>query len=261
MSHPSFHVVIPARYGSTRLPGKPLRLIGGRPMIRWVCENAQQAGAREVIVATDDERICDEVNRFGGVAMMTSNQHRSGTDRIAEVCKHRGWPDDALIVNLQGDEPGIPAALIARVAAALEQNPLAGIATLAVPIDQPSDLFNPNVVKLTCDANGMALYFSRAPIPFVRDRFTLTGPVPESLPPDIPFLRHLGLYAYRAGALRRISSHPAAPIEIAESLEQLRAMAMGIRIHVSILAQAPGHGVDTEEDLQRVEQLLGATKH
>jgi 3-deoxy-manno-octulosonate cytidylyltransferase (CMP-KDO synthetase) len=229
-------------------------VIAGKTVVQRVYENAITAGGNEIIVATDDQRIIDEIDKFNGTAMMTSIDHRTGTDRIAEVCHKKGWSDDTIIVNLQGDEPGIGAELIKTVALALADNKDAGIATLATPITDSSDLFNPNAVKVVCGINGMALYFSRAPIPYVRDAFS--GSVPEQLPEDTVFLRHLGLYAYRVGALRSISQHQPVKIEQAESLEQLRAMAMGIKIHVSVTDKSPGHGVDTEDDLKRVEKIF-----
>ncbi len=249
MSSPlgEFSVVIPARYGSTRLPGKPLRLLAGRPMIAHVWERGVDAGASEVIVAADDERICAAVAAAGGRALMTSPDHTSGTDRLAEVAQRLGWPADRVVVNLQGDEPCMPGSLIRLVAGALAAHPAAGIATVATPIRDRSEVANPNVVKVVIDDDHMASYFSRAPIPWVRD---------DSLASEVIFLRHLGLYAYRVSTLLRVSAAEPRPNEIAESLEQLRGLALGVGIHVSIVEQAPGHGVDTEEDLARVEREL-----
>lgn len=258
MAHPlkttEFHVVIPARYGSSRLPGKPLADLAGRPMIAHVCDKALASGTKSVTVATDDERIFEAVKNFGGAAEMTSPDHPSGTDRIAEVAKKRGWGDEEIVVNLQGDEPAIPSELISTVAKALASHPEASIATLATPIDDAGALFNPNVVKTVCDESGFALYFSRAPIPWDRDRFA-KGPQTEDLAGG-PYLRHIGMYAYRVQALRRLTAAPQAAIERIESLEQLRAMYVGLRIHVTVIEDAPGHGVDTEEDLERVRHLL-----
>ena len=251
-----FNVVIPARYGSSRLPGKPLKIIAGRTMVQRVYENALKAGGNDIIVATDDQRIIDEINKFNGSAIMTSTEHKTGTDRIAEVCNTKKWSDDTIIVNLQGDEPGIDAELIKTVATALADNPEAGIATLATPIKDPEDLFNPNAVKVVCALDGMALYFSRAPIPYVRDNFKDITTVPATLPSHITFLRHLGLYAYRVSSLKKISQAHSVQIEQAESLEQLRAMAMGIKIHISITEKSPLHGVDTEDDLKRVKSFF-----
>lgn len=251
-----FCVVIPARYASTRLPGKPLRELAGRPMIEHVWANALRSGAREVLVATDDARIQAAVERFGGRALMTAPDHASGTDRLAEVASRQAWPDDTIVVNLQGDEPCIPGDLLRQTAAALHAHAAAGIATIATPIRHPRDLFDENVVKVVTGEDGMACYFSRAPIPWVRGAFA-TG-APAALPEGIPFLRHLGIYAYRAGTLRRVAAEPSRAIERAESLEQLRALALGIRIHVSVIDHAPGFGVDTEDDIARVEQALAA---
>jgi 3-deoxy-manno-octulosonate cytidylyltransferase (CMP-KDO synthetase) len=255
-SAPDFCVVIPARHGASRLPGKPLRLLAGRPMIAHVWERAVESGARTVVVATDDERISAAVEAFGGTALLTSPEHASGTDRLAEVAAREGWPDDALVVNLQGDEPCMDPALLRLVAASLDERPSFGLATVATPIRAAGDLFDPNVVKVVVDDAQRACYFSRAPIPWVRGRFcgedAPSGPLPEG----VPFLRHLGLYAYRVEVLRRLCAAAPRPCERAESLEQLRALALGVDIHVSIVQNAPGHGVDTEADLARVEQEL-----
>jgi 3-deoxy-manno-octulosonate cytidylyltransferase (CMP-KDO synthetase) len=251
-----FCVVIPARYGASRLPGKPLRLLAGRPMIAHVWERAVESGARRVLVATDDERIREAVEAFGGTALMTSPDHPCGTDRLAEVAEREGWSGDEILVNLQGDEPCMDAALVRLVAAALRRHSAAGMATAATPIRAPRDLFDPSVVKVIVDDAHMASYFSRAPIPWVRDLFGDGRRPPKTLPTEPTFLRHLGLYAYRAAALRRLCAAAPRPCERAESLEQLRAIAMGIAVHVSIVEHAPGHGVDTEADLARVERAL-----
>lgn len=211
------------------------------------------SGADQVIVATDDQRIVDDVEACGGVAMMTSPNHASGTDRLAEVASTLGWGDDTVVVNLQGDEPCIPVELIQQVAAALLVKPGAGIATMATPITDAAELFNDNAVKVVADNAGMASYFSRAPIPWVRGVFH-PGEVPAALPAGHPFLRHIGMYAYRAGVLKRLAAHAQAASERAESLEQLRALAMGIGIHVTTIAKAPAPGVDTEADLARAER-------
>ena len=253
---PELRVVIPARYGSSRLPGKPLREIAGRPMIAHVWDRAVESGATEIVVATDDQRIADAVVAFGGEAVMTSADHSSGTDRIAEVVALRGWPEDAIVVNLQGDEPALPGEHLTRVARALAGNPRAAIATLATPITEPAPLFDPNTVKVVIADSGLALLFSRAPIPWSRDRFEATV-IPEELPEGVTFLRHIGLYAYRAGVLARLASTPPAAIERAESLEQLRALAIGLDIHVTVVKKAPPDGVDTENDLARIERYLG----
>jgi 3-deoxy-manno-octulosonate cytidylyltransferase (CMP-KDO synthetase) len=250
-----FKVVIPARYGASRLPGKPLRLLAGRPMIAHVWDRAVESGADEVLIACDDERIRDAARGFGGRAVMTSPDHPSGTDRLAEVIAAEGWGDDTLVVNLQGDEPCMPGSAVGLVAGALTASPGAGIATLATPIREVADLFDPSVVKVVLDDAGLARWFSRAPIPWVRDAFA--GGRPAALPENVPFLRHLGLYAYRAGVVRRLCAASPHAHERAESLEQLRALALGVAICVTLLDKAPGHGVDTEADLARVEAELG----
>jgi 3-deoxy-manno-octulosonate cytidylyltransferase (CMP-KDO synthetase) len=253
----SFRVVIPARFAATRLPGKPLRLLAGRPMVLHVLDRAREAGAAEVLVACDDERIRAAVEAAGGRAVMTAPELPSGTDRLAAVAAALGWPDDAVVVNLQGDEPLMPPSAIAACAAALIETPSAGIATLATPITTAADLFDPSVVKVVVDDAGLACLFSRAPLPWVRDAFQ-PGHIPAALPPGVPFLRHLGLYAYRVAVLGRLSAEPVRSLERAESLEQLRAIALGIPIAVRLVEPAPGHGVDTEADLARVEAALAA---
>jgi 3-deoxy-manno-octulosonate cytidylyltransferase (CMP-KDO synthetase) len=237
------------------LPGKPLRLIAGRPMIEHVWRRATEAGADEVLVATDDDGIRDVVEHFGGHAVMTSPDHPSGTDRLAEVAAQLGWPDDAVVVNLQGDEPCMDPAAVRRVAALLDE-PDAGMATLATPIREPADLFDPAVVKVVIDAAGNARWFSRAPIPWVRGHFAPGSGPPAALPPGMPFLRHLGLYAYRVGILRQLCATPPQPYETAEALEQLRALVIGVLIRIAVLDNDPGHGVDTEADLARAEREL-----
>lgn len=247
-----FLVVIPARYASVRLPGKPLRMIAGRPMLQHVHQRAQESGADDVIIATDDERIAQAAAGFGAKVRMTSTDHRSGTDRLAEVSRLENWPDDRVVVNLQGDEPLMPPALIDHCAALLGESG-AGMATLASPLASRKDFLNPNVVKVVVDERGDALYFSRAAIPFARD----AGQGALAL---ATALHHHGLYAYRADVLRRLVAAERAPLEIVEELEQLRALTLGIRIRVGIPARRPGPGVDTEEDLVRVErELLGSS--
>lgn len=257
MSAAPFKVVIPARFAAQRLPGKPLRDVCGRPLIVHVLERARASSADEVLVATDDARIAEAVERAGGAAVMTSADHASGTDRLAEVARIRGWADDTIVVNLQGDEPLIPPAILDQLAGALRANERAGIATMATPIHEADALFAPSVVKVVLDDAGLALYFSRAPIPWVRDAFAWGEPT-ERVPTVAPFLRHLGLYAYRASTLSRLSATPQAAIERAESLEQLRALASGIPIHVTVLESAPPPGVDTEADLERVRAELAS---
>lgn len=250
----AFKVVIPARFGSTRLPGKPLLPLAGKPMIQHVVERAERSGAEEVVVATDDRRIRDACAAFGAESLLTRADHRSGSERIAEVIERRAWPDEAIVVNLQGDEPTMPPALIDQVAADLAHRPETGMATLAHPIEDPETLFDPHAVKVVTDAAGFALYFSRAPVPWHRDE-ALRGCA--TLPSSVPFLRHIGLYAYRAGFLRRYVAWSPSPLELAESLEQLRVLWHGERIHVGLAVEAPGPGVDTTQDLVRVAALLG----
>lgn len=249
-----FKVVIPARYGSTRLPGKPLLPIGGRPLLQHVVERARASGADEVVVATDDRRIADACAGFGADAQLTGKGHRSGSERIAEVIDQRGWSDDVIVVNLQGDEPCMPPVLIDQVASNLATRPSVGMATLAHPIEDSETLFDPHAVKVVVDGHGFALYFSRAPIPWHRDEFLGKR---AALPKSVQFLRHIGLYAYRAAFLRRYVAWDPSPIETAESLEQLRVLWHGERIHVGIASEPPGPGVDTANDLARVERLIG----
>lgn len=250
-----FTVVIPARYASSRLPGKPLRKLAGKPMLRHVFDAAGQCGAEQVIVATDDERIEQAAREFGAEVCMTSAEHASGTDRLAEVVERRSLADDAIIVNLQGDEPLMPPALVRQVAEDLAANEAARIATLATPLVAAGEFFDTNVVKVVTDRSGFALYFSRAPIPWDRD---LLHDGIQALPIGIVPLRHIGIYAYRASYLRRYATLRPCPLEQAEQLEQLRALWYGERIHVAEAAQRPGPGVDTEEDLVIAEQLLQA---
>ena len=253
MNTMDFHTVIPARYHSSRLPGKPLLDIGGKPMIQHVYERALEAGSGDVCVATDDERIHDTVLSFGGESIMTSTSHQSGADRVAEVVRLKGWADSEIIVNLQGDEPLMPPDLIRKNARDLYERPDAGIATMATPIIHRSDVFNPNVVKVVTDKNGWALYFSRAPIPWVRDEYVQQD---DGAGQVTVAHRHLGMYAYRSHALKTMTAMPACDIEQAESLEQLRALWLGIRIYVGVIDEAPAHGVDTPEDLERLNRMM-----
>lgn len=251
MSH--FKVVIPARYGSSRLPGKPLLPLAGKPMILHVCDRAREAGAEEVIVATDHEEIRACVEDYGVCALMTRKEHRNGTERIAEVCEVQGWSDSDIVVNVQGDEPLVPAILIRRLAAALRYNTVTRVATLATVIDSPEELFDPNAVKVVVDHGGYALYFSRAPIPWDRDRFS-PGQKPRSLVAD--YKRHIGMYAYSVDFLNRYKGWSVSDLEQVESLEQLRILWHGERILVIGIDTAPEAGVDTRDDLVRVEQAL-----
>jgi 3-deoxy-manno-octulosonate cytidylyltransferase (CMP-KDO synthetase) len=253
----NLRVVIPARYASTRLPGKPLADIAGQPMIVRVAAAARRARTDGVWVATDDERIAAAVRQYGFDAVMTRANHVSGTDRIAEVADQLGWHDEDIVVNVQGDEPLLDPALIEAVAGALRGDPDAAIATAGHSLDAAADLFNPNVVKVVCDVRGRALYFSRAPIPWDRDRFAERR---DELPADLPVQRHIGLYAYRTSFLRRFGQLAVSPLERCESLEQLRALWHGYPIQVVRVDHPPAPGVDTPEDLERVRGLFDAGK-
>lgn len=253
----SFKVVIPARYASTRLPGKPLLDIGGRPMIQWVIAAAKQSRADEVLVATDDERIAqaafDPASPGLSLAVMTRADHASGTDRIAEVAALRGWDDATVVVNVQGDEPQLPYTLIDQVAMLLLEQPRAAMATLAAPIATLAEFLDPNVVKVVAAEDGAALYFSRAPIPWHRDSAA------QGLASQTCFVgarRHLGIYAYRVRTLRLLTARPAGELELIEKLEQLRAMQAGLRIQIADAVAETGGGVDTEEDLARMRATL-----
>ena len=251
----AFKAVIPARYASTRLPGKPLLEIAGRPMIQHVHARAMESGADEVVIALDDERIRAAVEGFGGRACMTSTEHRNGAERINEVVERFGWGGETIVVNVQGDEPDCPPELIRQVAGLLAAHPEAQVATLAAPIGDAATLFDPNVVKVVCDGAGLAHYFSRAPIPWHRDGFAQSR---DALPKGVDWLRHIGIYAYRAGYLARYVGLPPAPTEQAESLEQLRVLWHGGRICVGRACALPGHGVDTPADLERVRAAFAA---
>lgn len=249
-----FSVVIPARFASSRLPGKPLQDIAGKPMIQRVWEQACKSAAQQVVVATDDARIVEACRSFGAEVLLTRAEHNSGTDRLAEVASQLGLASDAIVVNVQGDEPLIPPVIIDQVALNLAAHPEAAIATLAEPIDSAEALFNPNVVKVVSDCNGLALTFSRAPLPWARDAFAVSR---EQLPAGIPYRRHIGIYAYRAGFLHDFVAWGPCWLENGESLEQLRALWHGVRIHVADALEAPPAGVDTLQDLERVRRLLG----
>ena len=252
----SFTILIPARYASTRLPGKPLADLGGKPMIVRVAERAQDSGATRVVVATDDARVKDAVAAHGIAVCMTRADHPTGTDRLAEAAVALGLAGDDIVVNVQGDEPLLDPALMRRMAAVLAERPDAAIATACHPIDDAAEAFNPNVVKVVLDARRNALYFSRATIPWARDAFACGRPA--ALPADLPIYRHYGLYAYRVGFLRRFPSLPVAPIERGEALEQLRALWHGERIVVEVTDATPAPGVDTPEDLARVRAMYAA---
>ena len=251
MSTHDFVVAIPARHDATRLPGKPLRPLGGEPLILHVARRALAAGAREVWVAADDERIARALDGTGVNVAMTASTHQSGTDRLAECADIAGWSDDTIVVNLQGDEPFAPAAGICAVAATLAASG-APMATLATPVEDAPTLFDPNVVKLVRNALGDALYFSRAPIPWHRDGFAHSRDV---LPPG-QWLRHIGIYGYRAGFLQQVAAMPPGMLEQAESLEQLRVLEAGFRIAVALSPEPFPPGIDTPEDLARAEALM-----
>jgi 3-deoxy-manno-octulosonate cytidylyltransferase (CMP-KDO synthetase) len=266
-----YRVVVPARYGSTRLPGKALLPLAGKPLIQWVYERARRSGARQVIVATDDERIARAALGFGAEVRMTAATHASGTDRIAEVARHEGWGDSDIVVNVQGDEPLMPEALIDQVAAVLAAHADSDIATLAVPLQSVSALLDTNVVKVVCDLRQRALYFSRAPIPWSREGAAREGGASAEgasreggsagLVRQGSYAgarRHLGIYAYRVAALQRIAALPPSALELLEHLEQLRALEHGMDIRVADAQTTPGADVNTAADLAAVEALLAA---
>jgi 3-deoxy-manno-octulosonate cytidylyltransferase (CMP-KDO synthetase) len=250
-----FVVAIPARYAASRLPGKPLRELGGEPLVRHVARRALAAGAREVWVAADDARIEQALDGSGVRVAMTSSDHASGTDRLAECARIAGWGADTVVVNLQGDEPFAPPEGIRAVAALLIESG-AEMATLAASVDNVDTLFDPNAVKLVHNARGDAMYFSRAPLPWPRDAFA----VDRTRLPDVAgaWLRHIGIYAYRAGFLQRFAAMPPGRLEAIESLEQLRVLEAGFRIAVAPTPAAFPPGVDTPEDLARAEARLAA---
>ena len=249
----TFHVIIPARYASSRLPGKPLLDIAGKPMLQHVCERAMESGAASVTVATDDRRIVEAVESFGMTSCMTSENHSSGTERLAEAAAIIGLGAEDIVVNLQGDEPLMPPSLLAQVAGILDGDHGADMSTLCTRIHTAAELFDPHVVKVVMDRVGNALYFSRAVIPWDRDAFAVTT---EALPDEAIHFRHLGIYAYRVGFLEAYVTKEACELERMESLEQLRVLWHGGRIHVAEAEQVPGHGVDTAEDLDNVRSLF-----
>jgi 3-deoxy-manno-octulosonate cytidylyltransferase (CMP-KDO synthetase) len=248
-----YRVVIPARYASTRLPGKALRTLAGRPMLQHVYERATRSGAQEVWIATDDARIESACQKFGARVVMTDPAHRSGTDRIAEVAKRLRWADDDIVVNVQGDEPLIPPTIVRQVAELLEHSSWAGVATLATPIESVNEFQDVNVVKVVATQQGRALYFSRAPIPWPRDA---AGQGAMNSAWYAGARRHLGLYAYRVRALAQVAAFAPTVLEDLEKLEQLRALENGIQIVVATALEPPGLGVDTEADLEAVARLL-----
>jgi 3-deoxy-manno-octulosonate cytidylyltransferase (CMP-KDO synthetase) len=246
-----FHVIIPARFAASRLPGKPLLMIGDRPLIQWVWQRARASGAASVLLATDDERIRSVALGFGADCLMTSQHHASGTDRIAEVVRMRGFGPDDIVVNLQGDEPMMPAEVIAGVAQALENAPRADIATVVAPIQSLREFLDPNCVKALRANDGRALYFSRAPVPWPRDSVAADQPSGFA-----GAWRHIGIYAYRVHSLLQFAAWPPSPLEETEKLEQLRALEHGMHIQLAVLPTVPPAGVDTPEDLERVRALL-----
>lgn len=255
----SFRIVIPARFAAQRLPGKPLRELAGRPLVEHVWRRATEAGAREVVVATDDQRIADAVRGFGGEHELTAPELPSGTDRCAAVAVRRGWDEDDVVVNLQGDEPLMPPRVLRQVAELLAADPAAGIATLCAPLGSLAEFLDPNVVKVVAREDGGALYFSRAPIPWDRDAGSGgAAPALGAQHSHRGACRHLGIYAYRVGALLELTALPPCELERIEKLEQLRALHAGMRIRVETACEPVGQGVDTPEDLARVAALLAA---
>jgi 3-deoxy-manno-octulosonate cytidylyltransferase (CMP-KDO synthetase) len=252
-----FTAIIPARLASTRLPGKALADLGGKPMVVRVAERARESGAGRVCVATDHRDVAQAVERAGFEAVMTRADHATGTDRIAEVVERFGLDESAIVVNIQGDEPLIEPGLVRAVAALLADTPEAAIATACHPIRNPEEFFDPNAVKVVLDSAGLARYFSRAPVPWARDAFAAS----RELPPQLPCYRHIGIYAYRAGFLRVFPRLEVSPLERFEALEQLRALWHGYAIAVTVRQDAPTPGVDTPEDLERVRALFDRASH
>lgn len=249
----TFKIVIPARFASSRLPGKPLISLAGKPMIQHVYERALATGVEDIVIATDDERIEQAAKNFGAQVVMTSPKHENGTERIAEVARIKNWSADSVIVNLQGDEPLIPKSLIELTAKGLLENPEAGMSSICTPIHCDADAFNPNVVKVVLNKDNFALYFSRASIPWDRDAYKNNQ---SHKTEKMPVYRHIGMYGYRVSFLQQYSVMQPCVLESTEALEQLRALWYGVKIHMGVIDQAPGHGVDTLEDAQRVEILL-----
>ena len=244
----AFHIVIPARYASSRFPGKPLVEINGITMLEHVYQVAKKSSASSIIIATDDDRILKVAEKFCDEVIMTSSLHQSGTDRLAEVSQLKQWNENEIVVNLQGDEPLTPVSLLHQVADNLYGNPQASISTLSTPITEVAEVSDPNIVKVVSDINGYALYFSRASIPFQRD----SGDIDISS----HYHRHLGMYAYRVSFLNAYSKMPQCELETIEKLEQLRAMYHGHKIHIQQAVELPGPGIDTPEDLQKIQPLL-----
>lgn len=252
---PPFHIVIPARFASQRFPGKLLATLAGKPVIQWVYELAMKSGAQSVVIATDHPSLFDQVSQFGAQVVMTSDQHENGTERLAEVAMLKGWRDDEIVVNVQGDEPLLPIEIIHQTVLSLAGDVQADMATAASRIESTEDFFNPNVVKVVCDQAQRALYFSRAPIPWDRDGFANQ----KQIQPTFPASRHIGLYVYRTRLLKRYSGMPVSPMEKWEKLEQLRLLHHGVRIQVAMVSSVPPHGVDTPDDLNALEHLIANT--
>jgi len=244
----AYHIVIPARYASSRFPGKPLQLINDKTMLEHVYHVAKKSSAQSIVIATDDKRIAEVARTFCDDVLMTSDQHQSGTDRLAEVCQIKNWQADEIVVNLQGDEPLTPPELLHQVASNLHNKSAASIATLSTPLTAVEEITDPNIVKVVADINGYALYFSRASIPFDRDA--------KQLSLSDLYQRHLGIYAYRVGFLNEYSQLSQCDLEIFEKLEQLRAMYHGHKIHIEPALSLPGPGIDAPEDLQKIQSLL-----
>lgn len=249
---PDFHIVIPARYASQRFPKKLLSILVDKPVLEWTYQLAIKAGAKSVVIATDHDSISKVASQFGAEVIMTRDDHENGTERLAEVAEKMGWLENEIIVNVQGDEPLLPVAIIHQAVAALERDTGADMATMACPIHTSDDFFNPNVVKLVTDANNRALCFSRAPIPWDRDSFAKA----KILQDDMPAFRHIGLYVYRARLLAQYSKMPMSPLEKWEKLEQLRLLHQGVGVAVAYAENMPPHGVDTPEDLEKLQALL-----
>ncbi len=248
-----FHVVIPARFSASRLPGKPLLVIGDRPLIQWAWQCARSSGASSVIIATDDIRVFDAAKSFGADVQMTSPHHASGTDRIAEVVRAKGFAPEEVVVNLQGDEPMMPPAILQEVAEAVSSRPQSDIASAVAPIQSLAEFLDTSCVKALRARQGGAIYFSRAPVPWPRDHVTAGKPTCFT-----GAWRHIGIYAYRVRSLLQFASWPPTSLEVTEKLEQLRALEYGMSIHLVALSEAPPAGVDTPEDLQRVREVLAA---
>jgi 3-deoxy-manno-octulosonate cytidylyltransferase (CMP-KDO synthetase) len=250
MTDKTFRVVIPARYASTRFPGKAIAELDGKPMISHVYDQACASSAEEVVIATDDQRIADVAQDFGAKVVMTRADHESGTDRIAEVVKNRGWSNDSIVVNVQGDAPFIPASSIDHVAVLLSSHKSASLATLCAAMADPSDVNDPNIVKVVFDAAGRALYFSRSPIPAVA----------HGGEPPVSFWWHIGIYAYRVGALLQLAQTPVCELERAEKLEQLRALHQGMEIRIGVATELPGPDINTPEDLVIAERFISGSR-